>query len=98
MAKHRKTRKEKELADSRHNFTHKFVSAAPFEIKFDAPQKTKSGLKSNNQAQAISTNAYGYLVKDLSKTAFLTAAILAFQIILFFLFKNHALVISGLKY
>jgi hypothetical protein len=98
MAKHRKTRKEKELADSRHNFTHKFVSAAPFEVKFEAPKKSKSSGVSNAQTQVVSVSAYSYLVKDLSKTAALTLAILAFQVILFFFLKHHLLVIPGLSY
>lgn len=98
MAKHRKTRKEKEIADSRHSFTHNFVSQTPYQVKFDAPTKAKSLDKSGAKPQAISTSAYSYLVKDLSKTAILTAAILAFQIILFFLFQHHILAISGLNY
>ena len=98
MAKHRKTRKEKEIADSRHNFTHNFVSQVPFQVKFDNPKQSKSQDKINVKPQEISTSAYSYLIKDLSKTAMLTGAILAFQIILFFLFQHHVLSIPGLNY
>ena len=98
MAKHRKTRKEKQLADLRHNFTHKFVSAAPYELKFDTPKQAKTLEVNKVSTRVISTSAYGYLVRDLSKTALVTAVILAFQIILFFLFKHHAIVITGINY
>ena len=90
MAKKRKTRQQKKQADLRHNFTHTFVNTTHLEAKIDI--ETKENIKLN------SPNVYPYLVKDLSKTGLLTTTILGFQLIIFFLLKNHILSIPGLSY
>ena len=97
MAKKRKTKEQKKLADLRHDFSHTFV------IK--APSETRKQLQSNKVITSIvteqnqtHTNSYPYLAKDLSKTAVLTAVILTLQIILFAALKNHILTIPGLTY
>ena len=97
MAKKRKTREQKILADLRHNFRHTFVSqVAPTErIQTQPKNIISSSYRPNPQT---STNAYPYLVKDLSKTGILTLCILAFQIVLFALLKNHILAIPRIGY
>jgi len=96
MAKKRKTREQKKLADLRHTFTHSVVNQTPPEAKIQL--KTENIIKPQIRTQATSINAYPYLAKDLSKTAVLTAAILISQVILFSLLKNHTLMIPGLSY
>ncbi len=101
MAKVRKTREQKKLADLRHNFTHSLVKntylKASSKAKITLETKENPKISSNIQSATLS-NEYPYLIKDLSKTGVLTALILGFQIILFFLIKNHALKIPGLIY
>ena len=101
MAKARKTREQKKLADLRHNFTHSLVKNTYSKPNSEA--KTTLDVKENpitllKTQSIISLNEYPYLMKDLSKTGILTALILGLQIILFFLLKNHTLKIPGLIY
>lgn len=96
MAKKRKTLEKKKLADLRHTFTHTIVNQPYFEAKNQI--KLDNLVKLKEREKIISDNKYPYLVKDLSKTGALTTAILTFQIILFFLLKNHILQIPGLSY
>lgn len=95
MAKKRKTREQKKLADLRHNFTHvhALITTPSFDFKKQLPIT-----KIEANATVIYDEAYPYLKKDLSKTALLTLGILAFQIILFMSLKNHIFVIPGLAY
>jgi hypothetical protein len=97
MAKQRKTREQKKLADLRHTFKHVFVGQMPSAVKTQIQSSNAISLSYKPKAQ-ISTNQYPYLVKDLSKTGMLTLGILAFQIILFTLIKTHALMIPGISY
>ena len=97
MAKKRKTREQKKLADLRHNFTHDQMSKAIPSTKIKLPTK-EIVLPLEKTKSSNSTNLYSYLIKDLSKTGLLTTAILTIQIILFSLLKNHTLKIPGLNY
>jgi hypothetical protein len=96
MAKKRKTREQKILAQQRHNFSHTFTSQVPLTVKIQT-QITPSVLTQKPQ-KTVALNAYPYLTKDLTKTALLTLGIFIFQIILFTLLRNHALVIPGISY
>ena len=97
MAKQRKTREQKKLADSRHQFVHTLTSQTLPAVKIQ--NQPKDIIRPQKQPnQQISINKYPYLVKDLSKTGMLTLGILAFQIILFGLLKNHVLTIPGISY
>lgn len=87
MAKKRKTKVQKKLADSRHTFQHQ-ASQLVYEIK---PSIVK------NQASQ-STIAYPYLINDLRRTALLSSTIIFFQVILFFILKNHLIKIPGISY
>jgi hypothetical protein len=94
MAKKRKTREQKKLADARHIFTHVKNVVAP------SSSNSKQVILPKFEAKTttISANAYPFLKKDLSKTAILTLGILAFQAILFLTLKNHVFAIPGLNY
>ncbi len=97
MAKRRKTREQKKLADLRHNFTHTLVNHTHSEAKIKL--ENKENIKPLTKPQTvIAINEYPYLVKDLSKTGLLMATILGLQLILFFLLKNHIFIIPGLIY
>ena len=97
MAKKRKTRDQKKLADLHHKFVHTLTSQTPPAVKIQIPVKHPISLQSRPN-QSISTNKYPYLIKDLSKTGILTVGILAFQIVLFILLKNHIATIPGIGY
>lgn len=97
MAKRRKTREQKKLADLRHSFVHSAQSIT----KFEAKNLSISSIKVpsiEKVSNTVSLEPYPYLVKDLSKTGLLTLTILALQIVLFYLFKNHILIIPGINY
>jgi hypothetical protein len=97
MAKKRKTREQKKLADQRHNFTHSLANHSHSEAKISL--QNKENVKPLIKPHAVvSINEYPYLIKDLSKTGLLTAAIITSQLILFFLLKNHIFTIPGLIY
>jgi hypothetical protein len=97
MAKKRKTREQKKLADLRHNFTHTLVKNTISEANVKLPNKTDKPSETKIILKTAS-NEYPYLMKDLSKTAMLTAAMLTLQFLLFFLIKNHVVNIPGLIY
>jgi hypothetical protein len=97
MAKKRKTREQKQLADLHHKFIHTLNGQISPVVKIQI--QPKGIISSQNKPnQPTSTNKYPYLIKDLSKTGMLTLGILAFQIILFALLKNHAVTIPGISY
>lgn len=97
MAKKRKTRQQKIIADLRHNFNHPLVNQSPSEAKIKLQEATIN--QSVQKAKKITpANEYPFLVKDITKTGVLTVSILAFQVALFFLLKNHTLTIPGLNY
>ena len=97
MAKRRKTREQKKLADLRHNFTHTLVNHTHSEAKIKLEEK-KDVKPFTKPQTSVAINEYPYLIKDLSKTGLLTATILGLQLVLFFLLKNHVFTIPGLIY
>jgi hypothetical protein len=96
MAKKRKTREQKILANLRHNFNHTFTSEASPAGKIQA-QIAPIILKQSTQKTVV-LNSYPYLVKDLTTTAILTLGIFISQIILFTLLRNHVIFIPGISY
>jgi len=91
MAKKRKTREQKQIADLRHNFTHQIVTNT-FEAR---PVFSKI---SEKKPVTVTYSAYPYLAKDLTKTFLLTASIIGVQILLFISLKTHLLKIPGISY
>ena len=99
MAKKRKTREQKILADLRHSFQHNSISVAPLAGKTETTFSTNApSVVRGKTASTTTLTAYPYLAKDLAKTAILTLAIFAFQIILLALLKNHILIVPGIGY
>ena len=97
MAKKRKTKEQKKLADSRHSFSHNIANQPVFTIKTNIKESTLNNSLKKPETYS-SKETYPFLIKDLSKTGILTAAILGFQVILYFLLTKHSLRIPGLIY
>ena len=85
--KHKKTRKQKIIADYRHNFyTLKNNNASV--VDYVAKPTV---IKAN-------TNSYSYILHDVTKTGFLTFSIIIAEIILFFILKNHIITLPKISY
>ena len=97
MAKKRKTKEQKKLADSRHSFSHIIANQPVFTIKTNIKENIVNNSLKQTETYS-SKETYPFLIKDLSKTGILTTAILGFQVILYFLLTNHSLRIPGLIY
>lgn len=97
MAKKRKTREEKKLADLRHSFTKTIAEKPVFTIQTNA-LPTPSLKSETKNTKSDSKENYPFLAKDLSKTAIVTTGILAFQVILYFILTHHMIRIPGLIY
>lgn len=86
MSKHKKTRKEKIIADYRHK---------EYILK-------NNNMPINNSTFAIPVNKNSYfnthVLKDVLKTGILTILIVIGQLILFFLLKNHAIILPRISY
>ena len=85
MAKHKKTRREKKVADQRHALYHletnspeEAISVIKEEIKIDKTEHTSK----------INTASYAYVAKDIRKILLVTSAIIVAQIILFISFNS----------
>lgn len=78
----RKTLKQKRLSDTRY---------------FHYDEKSELEIPQTVSVFQM-TATYNYLIPDLRKTALVTAFILAAQIILFSLLKNHLITLPGLSY
>ena len=79
MAKHRKTRQEKMLADQRHVLYHIETSSAPL----SAPSEKKQDYNLSIPVNKVKAVSYTHVAQDLRKTAIVTASIIIAQIVLF---------------
>ncbi len=107
MAKKKKTRQQKIIADLRRQLYTSQAKDVPLEIKTEnntqslsitLPKMPKINTTANRETSPAFTNTYPYLAKDLRKTAIVTTAILAAQLLLFFTLVNHIIVFPGLTY
>src|ERR1035437_8644021 len=104
MAK-RKTRQQKIIADLKRQINASQTKSAPLEKKFEKHEQPlspslnlpKFNLSEKKQPISTFTNTT-YLIKDLRKTVILTASIVAVQLILLIILKNHILIFNGLVY
>ena len=85
MAKHKKTLREKQVADQRHTLYHLetntpvvAVSVSKDEVKMEKTEHTSK----------INTASYVYVTKDIRKILLVTSAIIVAQIVLFFTFNR----------
>ncbi len=105
MAKKKKTRQQKIIADLRRQINASQIKSALVEKKVEKEKHPilpsfnlpKVNLSENKQTPSTFTNM-SYLAKDLQKTAILTMSIIAFQLILLFILKNHIITLNGLIY
>lgn len=88
MPKHKKTREEKRKADERR------ASSETLQYRFSLPSTTP--LPTTHTTVILDTNQT--VRHDLLRTAIISFAILALQITLFFLLKNHVLAFSFVRY
>jgi hypothetical protein len=106
MAK-RKTRQQKIIADLRRQLS--TTKTEPIKIEelpksklttAVIPQEKKINSVINNAINDTKHLAYTnpYLSKDLRKTAILTTGIVLGQVVLFFLFRQHILILPGISY
>ncbi len=93
--KHKKTRKEKIIADYRHQV---YI----LKNKSSTDSVLDKNIPFNNPTLAIPVNENFYsnthVLKDVLKTGILTCSIIAAQIILSFLLKRHMITLPMLKY
>ncbi|MBI2031330.1 MAG: hypothetical protein HYT08_01825 [Candidatus Levybacteria bacterium] len=102
MSRHKKkTRKQKVLADLHRKMqsleTHSSI-ALNEEKKIKSSEVPRIKPQTTVTYRPLAINTYPFLLKDISRTGILTAIILAFQIILLFLLKNHIISLQGISY
>jgi hypothetical protein len=85
--RHKKTRKQKVVADFRHG-----VYTLNTE-KIPTPEPAVASINADKIA-----HSYSYVMPDVIKTGLLTLSMLVTQTILFFLLKNHIITIPGINY
>lgn len=96
MGKKRKTYKEKIIADLRRKV---YSLEAQKPLSWEAKEsKIISNMPFHNKATTVSISSHPYLTKDIFKTGILTVAIFFLQFVLYFLLKNHILVLPIVKY
>ena len=102
MAKKKKTRQQKIIADLRRQ-----VNASQSHVEETQKREEKrenpvtislSNAATTIRKPQIFTNTYPYLVNDLRKTAILSLAIVFAQLIFLFVLRNHIVTIDGLIY
>jgi hypothetical protein len=87
MAKHRKTRREKKIADIRHSLYHLEIET-PQEVKKSAPKREKLIISRPEPVLQNQSLTYAYVAKDLRKTIFITTIIFVTQIVLFYVLNR----------
>lgn len=106
MAKKKKTRQQKIIADLRRQISaSQPESNLVIEKKIEKKEQVSSfNLKESylpEKKQSVSTYSLvntSYLIKDLRKTTVLTLSIIAAQLILLFILRSHMFVLNGLIY
>ena len=85
-AKHKKTRKQKIIADYRHQVYILENKNTPLNIATPVISINKN------------SHSYTYVLNDVLKTTILTIFIIIGELILFFLLKNHMIVLPEISY
>ena len=97
MGKHKKTLEQKKISDLRRNLYTFNTSQSVLNQTVNRLDSKTSPLPVKSTT-SFSINQYPYLISDISKTGILTGIIILAQIILYFLLKNHILVLPMVKY
>lgn len=84
MSNNKKSREEKIIAD---------IHRQTYTLNL-----TKTSMSPVTSQTSTAFLNHSYLAHDLSKTGILTAVIIGLQIILFFLFKKHLLILPDINY
>ncbi len=95
MSKKRRTKKEKILATSRHDFS-QALSYSPINIQevISTPK-----LSENKVTQSkVETYNYSYVAKDMRSTAMITLILIAIDIVLFFVLKLGIVNLKGITF
>jgi len=87
MAKHRKTRQEKMIADQRHVLYH-LETASPTQSEKPRTKQESYKLEIPTTSPKVITQSYAYVTADLKKTGLVTAAIIIAQIFLFIIINQ----------
>lgn len=103
MPKHRKTRKQKLQASMRPNPVSATVIQPNSSLSLATPQISRSQEKfslpiTKMQNNVTSMGSHTYLRGELTKTATLSAAIIIGELVLFFLLRNHLIVLFNVSY
>lgn len=84
MPKHKKTRKQKIMADQRRETSAPLYSFTPESL----PKQAKPEIPSVKPIVSISTASYQYLRADLRKTALFTALIVVLELVFYYFQKG----------
>ena len=95
MAKKRKSREQKIKADNRH-FSYHIDSSITHSVPQISIASTDLPIQINKPQPVVF--AYPYLKNDLRKTIILTASILAIQLAIFIVLRNHIVNVLGIRY
>ena len=107
MAKKKKTRQQKIIADLRRQINASQIKSVPLAVEKKVKEREQPlplsldlpNIKPlEKQSWAGTFVNKSYLVKDLKKTAILTTSIIAVQLVLLLILKIHVLVLNGLIY
>jgi len=102
MAKKKKTKQQKIVADLRRQLLKKNLSTQVETPVVKTVVSEKKPLIKEPQIKAADKKEsdfnYSYLTHDLKKTAILTSSVIALQIILYFALTNKILILPGLSY
>ncbi len=101
MAKKKKTKQQKIVADLRRQLLKKNLSNKNETPVVKSVRDDKKPLIEEPQIKVVKKETnfnYSYLTHDLKKTAVLTSSIVALQIILYFALTNKILILPGLSY
>ena len=97
MSRHKKTRKEKIIADYRHQ-----VYILKDKSSTESVLDKDMSFNNSTPAPAIAVYEDSYtnthVLRDITKTGILTFSIITFQIILFFLLTRHIITLPIVKY
>lgn len=85
MAKHKKTRREKKVADQRHTLYHLETNTPEVAVSIN---KDEVKIDKSEPVSEIATTSYAYVVNDIRKILLVTSAIIVAQIVLFFTFNR----------
>src|SRR5476651_1772152 len=103
MPKQRKARKQKLQASMRPNPVSATVISPTSSVSLQTSQVTRSQEKFSLNVTKMQNNvtvmgSHAYLRGELTKTAMLSAAIIIGELLLFFLLRNHTIVLFNVSY